>query len=141
MECLFHESRSARGSARWVVVLALGAVLAVGFVVMRGRRAKETPEPKRPARMAAGEEATARFVDWYWWIHPDWQPQDHGRWRLEVRGDSGSVEGDFLFAEDCAAEEFVAEEFVQEPGTVLLLGSGTAGMAAYAALRLRAQRR
>ena len=83
----------------------------------------------------AGEEATAGSADGYWWIHPDWQPQDHGRWRLEVSGDSGSVEGDFLFAKDCAAEEFVPE-----PGTVLLLGSGMAGMAAYTALRLRTRR-
>ena len=83
----------------------------------------------------AGEEATARFVDGYWWIHPDWQPQDHGRWRLEVSGDSGSVAGNFLFAEDCAAEEFVPE-----PGTILLLGTGVAGAAAYASLRLRSRR-
>jgi hypothetical protein len=84
----------------------------------------------------AGEEATAQFVDGYWWIHPDWQPQDHGRWRLEVSGDSGSVEGDFLFVEDCAAEEFVPE-----PGTILLLGTGVAGAAAYASLRLRSRRK
>jgi hypothetical protein len=80
----------------------------------------------------AEEEATVRFVDGYWWIHPDWQPQDYGLWKLEASGDSGSIAGSFLLADDCAAAEFVPE-----PGTAMLLGTGLAGAAAYAVQRLR----
>jgi len=43
---------------------------------------------------------------------------------------------DILFAEVCAAEE---EEFVPEPGSLLLLGSGVAGLAGYAGLRWRSK--
>jgi hypothetical protein len=46
----------------------------------------------------------------------------------------GHAEVTFLFAEDCAAAEFVPE-----PGTLMLLGSGLAGLAGYATLRWRAR--
>jgi len=78
----------------------------------------------------AEDEATVQSVEKYWWIHPEWRPGDYGPWHLQVLGNSGEVQGDFLFAEDC-----VAAEFVPEPGSLLLLGSGMAVLAGYLAHR------
>jgi hypothetical protein len=80
------------------------------------------------------EEATVQDVDYYWWIHPEWKSADHGRWTLHIRSQSGEVEGGFLFAEDCESAAFVPE-----PTTMLLFGGGLAGLAGYAALRLRSR--
>ena len=57
----------------------------------------------------------------------------YGEWTESMRNpDTGdSTEVSFLFAEVCEVE------FVPEPGTILLLGSGLAGLAGYATLRLR----
>jgi hypothetical protein len=60
----------------------------------------------------------------------------YGEWEVTVEGaSSGKVDANFFFAEDPGVCQ--AMEFVPEPGSILLLGSGLAGLAGYAGLRWR----
>jgi hypothetical protein len=58
-----------------------------------------------------------------------------GEWEVRVTGDTDEVVTHFYFAEDPSVCQ--AMEFVPEPGSMLLLGSGLAGLAGYVTLRRR----
>ncbi len=66
-------------------------------------------------------------------IGPAVRPAEHGKWTVRVEQNGDSDEVSFLFAEVCEVEA----EFVPEPGSIVLLGSGLAGLAGYATLRWR----
>jgi hypothetical protein len=64
-----------------------------------------------------------------------WTEDDYGEWTVELEGAAGKVVDTFYFAEDPSVCR--AMEFVPEPGSMILLGSGLAGLAGYATLRWR----
>jgi hypothetical protein len=68
-----------------------------------------------------------------WAAH--WTEDDYGEWTVELEGPAGKVVDTFYFAEDPSVCE--AMDFVPEAGSVMLLGSGLAGLAGYATLRWR----
>jgi hypothetical protein len=70
-------------------------------------------------------------------VAPDADGDPLGDYRFELKGATSGRVGEFtmLVAEDCALATFVPE-----PGTIMLLGSGLAGLAGYGALRLRSLR-
>lgn len=74
-------------------------------------------------RLLGGEVGLAQDVED---LYGEWE------WYLRNTVTGERVETTVIFAEDC-----LAAMFVPEPGSVLLLGSGLAGLAGYAGLRLR----
>ncbi len=67
-----------------------------------------------------------------------WSEDEYGEWTVRVHalGDTDEAVTHFYFVEDPSDCE-VEEEFVPEPGTLMLLVSGLAGLAGYATLRWR----
>lgn len=72
-----------------------------------------------------GDVAPSQLAEYGEWVVTLWQEE------VENGVTAGPVYAGFRFAEVCE------EEFVPEPGSILLLGSGLAGLAGYATLRLR----
>jgi hypothetical protein len=77
------------------------------------------------AQAFGGDVSPSQAVEYGEWVWRQWEEE------IEVGVVAGPVYASVTFAEVCE------EEFVPEPGTILLLGSGLAGLAGYASLRWR----
>jgi hypothetical protein len=116
-------------------------------------------EPPTTGHLYAFCDTEQMFWLWGYTVLPDEPPPttlsmpspqevplyEHGEWTVEAcqgantlaDGQESCDEVSVFFLSDCSVLE--KEEFVPEPGTIVLLGSGLAGLAGYAALRWRAR--
>jgi hypothetical protein len=99
--------------------------------------------PLNNPRPASGDCFDLRWLGAVWYANDgtgEWGWLGGG-WPLEpVDQDPATGQCTVLCLNPCAAEEVVEEQFVPEPASMMLLGSGLAGLAGYTALRWRSKK-